>query len=171
MKILGIVNITPDSFSDGGKYLDADKAIAHGKALLAQGADILDLGPASSHPASAKVSPAEELKRLAPVLAGLKKTGASLSIDSFLPQTQLYGLAQNVDYLNDVRGFADEGIYSNLAAASCSLIVMHSVQASKKPPQDIFGAVCSFFDKRLAALVKAGIAESRLIIDCGWGFF
>lgn len=180
VKILGIVNITPDSFSDGGKFLEPKKAIAHGKGLLAAGADILDLGPASSHPDSAAVSAKEELARLTPVLTALKKTGASLSIDSFLSSTQLYGLAEQVDYLNDISGFMDAGIYPDLARAKCALIVMHSIQSAKtgKPhatretaPEDIFGAVCNFFDQRLSALVQAGISQDRLIIDCGWGFF
>jgi dihydropteroate synthase type 2 len=180
VKILGIVNITPDSFSDGGNYLLPDKAIAHGKQLLQEGADILDLGAASSHPDSALVSAEEELRRLKPVLAALKKQGASISLDSFSSSVQLFGLAQEVDYLNDVSGFMDEAIYPQLAQASCSLIVMHSIQSAKTgkaqatreaAPKDIFASVCSFFDSRLAALVKAGIDESRLIIDCGWGFF
>lgn len=175
VKILGIVNITPDSFSDGGKYLDPEKAIAHGKKLLQEGADILDLGAASSHPDAAKVSAEEELARLKPVVAELKRAGASLSLDSFSSPVQLYGLEAGVDYLNDVSGFMDEAIYPDLAAADCSLIVMHSIQKAQATreaaPKDIFNLVCQFFDKRLNALVKAGVSESRLIIDCGWGFF
>lgn len=179
-KILGIVNITPDSFSDGGNYLDPNKALAHSVQLLKDGADILDLGPASSHPDSAKVDEAEELRRLRPVLEGLKKTKAKISIDSFLSSTQLYGLEQKVGYLNDVSGFMDETIYPKLAQAKCKLIIMHSIQSAKtgsgqanrgKAPKDIFSHVCNFFDKRLAELVKAGIDESRFIIDCGMGFF
>ena len=179
-KILGIVNITPDSFSDGGLYLEADKAIAHGRALLAEGADIVDLGPASSHPDAAKVSAAEEHQRLAPVLEALQAEGAPISVDSFLSQTQLFALERRADYLNDVSGFMDAAIYPDLAAAEAKLIIMHSVQSAKTgsgqavrqpPPDDIFSHILAFFDQRLEALVKAGISASRFILDPGMGFF
>ena len=179
-KILGIVNITPDSFSDGGRYLDADKAIAHGLKLLEAGADILDLGPASSHPDAAKVSEAEEHRRLAPVLEALQAKGAKISVDSFLSKTQLFALSRGVEYLNDVSGFMDAAIYPDLAAAEAKLIVMHSIQSAKTgsgqatrqpPPEDIFDHMLDFFDRRLAALTGAGIDSARLILDPGMGFF
>ena len=180
VKILGIVNITTDSFSDGGKYLECEQALKHSKNLLAQGADILDLGAASSHPDASKVSASEELKRLNPIVSALKQAGASISIDSFSSQVQLYGIAEGVDYLNDVSGFIDESIYPQLAQSPARLIVMHSIQNAKTgsaratreaAPKDVFNSICRFFDSRLAALVKAGIDESRFILDCGWGFF
>ena len=114
MKILGIVNITNDSFSDGGKYLSAEAATAHARAL-AMNADILDLGAASSNPDAVAVAPDVEIARLAPVVAALKRDGASISIDSFAPEVQRWALAQGVDYLNDIQGFPVAALYPLLA--------------------------------------------------------
>src|ERR1700761_5641756 len=102
MKILGIVNITEDSFSDGGKYLTADAAIAHARAL-AKDADILDLGAASSNPDAKPVSPTVEIERLTPVVAALKAEGRAISIDSFSTEVQRWALSQQVEYLNDIQ--------------------------------------------------------------------
>ncbi len=176
-RILGIVNITPDSFSDGGLYLDPERAIAHGRALRAAGADVIDLGPASSNPDAQPVSAAEEEKRLGPVLAALAGEGLSLSVDSFLTETQRYALGRGVAYLNDIQGFADEAFYPELASASCRLIVMHSVQERggadrrRPPPGSMLERVCRFFDERLSKLTAAGVNEARLILDPGMGFF
>ncbi|HEY5339277.1 MAG TPA: dihydropteroate synthase, partial [Rhizomicrobium sp.] len=127
MKILGIVNITEDSFSDGGKYLSADAALAHAR-TLAKDADILDLGAASSNPDAKAVAPDIEIARLASVVAALKESGVAISVDTFATPVQRWALAQNVDYLNDIQGFADEALYPELAASRAKLIVMHSVQ-------------------------------------------
>lgn len=175
MKILGILNITEDSFSDGGKFLAPDAAIAQGRALLDAGADILDIGAASSNPDAKPVPPETEIARLAAVLPAL--SGASLSIDSFSTPVQRWALGQGVDYLNDIHGFADESFYPELAAAHCKLIVMHAIQAqgiatrTDVPPSEIFDRVTGFFRKRLAALEGAGIARERIILDPGMGFF
>jgi dihydropteroate synthase type 2 len=176
MKILGIVNITEDSFSDGGKYLAADAALAHARAL-AKDADIIDIGAASSNPDAKPVTPETEIARLAPVVAALKKDGAFISIDSFSTQVQRWALAQGVDYLNDIQGFADEAFYPELAATRAKLIVMHSVQGRGQatrvdvPPDEILPRIHRFFETRFAALAKAGIAQDRLILDPGMGFF
>ena len=175
MKILGIVNITPDSFSDGGLYFEPDKAIAHGEELIAQGADILDLGPASTNPNACDVDEEEEKRRLKPVLTALKKQNHQISVDSFLSATQIFSLNQKVDFLNDIRGFADEAIYPQIADSDCQLIIMHSIQHGKadrqSSPDDIFAHVCRFFDDRLERLMKAGISKKRFILDPGMGFF
>src|SRR5690242_15553296 len=104
MKILGILNITEDSFSDGGKYLAPGAALAHGVSLLKEGADILDVGAASSNPDSKPVPPDIEIARLETVVPALKKQGAAISIDSFQPDVQRWALAQGVGYLNDIHG-------------------------------------------------------------------
>jgi dihydropteroate synthase type 2 len=177
MKILGILNITSDSFSDGGKYLAPLDALAHADKLLADGADIIDIGAASSHPDASPVSPETEIARLAAIVPALHDVGASLSIDSFSTPVQRWALAQGVDYLNDIHGFADPTLYPDLAAASASLIVMHMVQAkgtatrTDVPPDQIFDSILAFFEHRLAALTEAGIAKDRLILDPGMGFF
>ena len=177
MKILGILNITADSFSDGGKFLAPGAALAHANNLLADGADILDIGAASSHPDAARVPPEVEIARLASVVPALHDVGASLSIDSFSTPVQRWALGEGVDYLNDIHGFADVSFYPELAAATAKLIVMHMVQEdgiatrTDVPPGEILARIFSFFEKRLTALTEAGVDPDRLILDPGMGFF
>jgi dihydropteroate synthase type 2 len=177
MKILGILNVTSDSFSDGGKYLEPAAALAHADRLLAEGADILDIGAASSHPDAAPVPPETEIARLAALVPALHDSGASLSIDSFSTPVQRWALEQGVDYLNDIHGFADPALYPDLAAASAKLIVMHAVQEAglatriDVPPDAIMDRILAFFDARLNLLAAAGIAPERLVLDPGMGFF
>jgi dihydropteroate synthase type 2 len=177
MKILGILNITEDSFSDGGKFLEAGAALAHGEKLLRDGADILDIGAASSNLDAKTVAPETEIARLASVVPALKAKGASISIDSFVPQVQRWALAEGVDYLNDIHGFAEPSLYPELADAKARLIVMHAVQGqgiatrADIPPGEIFARAVCFFEQRVRALTGAGIARERLILDPGMGFF
>jgi dihydropteroate synthase type 2 len=173
--IFGILNITDDSFFDGGKYLDPNAALAQARALIAQGADALDIGAASSNPDSKGVAPEVEIGRLQSVLPSLKDI--SLSIDTFSLPVQRWSLGQGVGYLNDIEGFADLAIYPELAASSAKLIVMHSVQQRGQatrvhvPPAEIMERIFRFFDDRLTALEVAGVTRDRLILDPGMGFF
>jgi dihydropteroate synthase type 2 len=175
--IFGILNITDDSFSDGGKYLAPEAAIAHGRKLIADGADVIDIGAASSNPESKGVAPELEIERLAPVIAALQREGVKLSIDTFAPEVQRWALAQGVDYLNDIQGFPESSLYSSLAGSRAKLIVMHSVQERGPATRvswevdQVFDHCLRFFEARLAALTKAGIARERLILDPGMGFF
>jgi dihydropteroate synthase len=177
MKILGILNITADSFSDGGKYLDPGAALSHAQAMAEGGADIIDIGAASSHPEALAVAPELEIARLAAVIPSLQQKGLLLSIDSFAPQVQRWALEQGVQYLNDIHGFPDTTLYPVLAASPVKLIVMHAVQErgvavrTDVPAKEIFDRVTHFFDARIAALQKAGIAQERLILDPGMGQF
>lgn len=177
MKILGILNITTDSFSDGGKYLEPGAAISHAQAMAQSGADIIDIGAASSHPDAQAVAPQLEIARLAAVVPELKARGLILSIDSFAPEVQHWALAQDVDYLNDIHGFPDPTLYPGLARSRVKLIIMHMVQPkgvavrSDVPSAEIFDRVTAFFDARVEALTKAGIARERLILDPGMGQF
>lgn len=107
--IIGIVNITEDSFSDGGRYLDPAAALAHARRLRADGADIIELGPAASHPGSAPVTAAEEQRRLAPVLRQLAHDGIPVAVDSSQPQTQQFAISAGAACLNDTRGFSTPG--------------------------------------------------------------
>ena len=176
-RILGIVNITPDAFSDGGRYFSADAAIAHARKLVAEGAHIVDLGPASSNPDASPVSPEEEMRRLVPVMEALMAEGMSVSVDSFLASTQAYALAHGARYLNDIQGFDEPSIYPALAASDANLIVMHSIQGRgnadrrQAPQGDIFDRISRFFEARIERLKVAGIARERLILDPGMGFF
>lgn len=173
--ILGILNITEDSFSDGAKYLDPAAATAHGRALVADGADVLDLGAASSNPESKGVPAEVEIGRLTPVVAALN--GIALSIDSFSLPVQRWALAQGVAYINDIHGFADVSLYPELAGSAAKLVVMHAVQEQGAAtrvdiaPEAIMGRIERFFEFRLNALERAGIQRARMIIDPGMGFF
>ncbi|HKU63694.1 MAG TPA: dihydropteroate synthase [Rhizomicrobium sp.] len=177
MKILGILNITSDSFSDGGKYLEPGAALAHADALAKDGADIIDIGAASSHPDAQAVAPDVEIGRLKAVVPDLKAKGLRLSIDSFASEVQCWALKQGVDYLNDIHGFPDAALYPELAQSGAKLIVMHMVQPqgvavrTEVPSAEIFDRVTAFFDARIEALAKAGIARERLILDPGMGQF
>jgi dihydropteroate synthase type 2 len=177
MKILGILNITSDSFSDGGKYLEPGAAIFHAQAMAQSGADIIDIGAASSNPDAEPVAPEIEIARLAAVIPALKEKGLSLSVDTFAPQVQRWALAQGVDYLNDIHGFPDAALYPALAQSDVKLIVMHMVQdrgvavRTDVPAAEIFDRVTRFFDARIKALTDAGIARERLILDPGMGQF
>ena len=176
MKIFGILNITEDSFSDGGRFLAAEAAIAQAR-VLAKDADVIDLGAAASNPDSKPVAPEVEIARLAPTVAALKQQNISVSIDSFATDVQRWALAQDVDYLNDIHGFADEALYPELARARAKLVVMHAVQKEGRatrvevPPSEIVPRCLRFFKDRLSALEKAGIERTRIILDPGMGFF
>ena len=176
-KIFGIVNITNDSFSDGGQYLAPEKTIAHAQYLVDAGAAVLDIGPASSHPDAGAVTPAEEIARLQGVWAPLKALPASLSVDSFQLETQRWAIAHGADWLNDINGFAEPSLYDELADAPCRLVVMHAIQSkgiarrAPAPNGDIWDHILRFFETRLKALEEAGIARDRLVIDPGMGFF
>jgi len=177
MQILGILNITSDSFSDGGQYLEAGAAIFHARAMAESGADIIDIGAASSNPDAEAVTPETEIARLAAVIPALKEKGLSLSIDSFAPEVQRWALAQGIDYLNDIHGFPDAAFYPDLAKSNAKLIVMHAVQErgvavrTDVPSAEIFDRITAFFDARIQALTAAGIARERLILDPGMGQF
>jgi dihydropteroate synthase len=176
-RIVGIVNITGDSFSDGGRYLDPAAALAHARKLRADGADIIELGPAASHPGSAPVSAAEERRRLAPVLEPLAADCIPVSVDSFRPETLRFAASAGAAYLNDIHGFGDQDLYPALAASPCRLVVMHAVQAAGAAtkvvtdPGTVWAGICRFFELRLAALQAAGIGKDRIIIDPGLGYF
>src|SRR3546814_107493 len=126
--LFGIVNITSDSFSDGGRFLAPEAAISHARKLIADGADVIDLGPASSNPDAVPVPPEIEIARIAPVLDALLGEGIAVSLDSYQPETQAYAMARGVAYLNDIRGFPVSAFYPRLAEVATPLVVMHSIQ-------------------------------------------
>jgi dihydropteroate synthase len=175
--IVGIVNITQDSFSDGGRFLASGDALAHAYRLRAEGADIVELGPAASHPGAERVSAGEEQRRLAPVISRLTAEGIPVSVDSFLPETQRFAAARGARYLNDIQGFPDPGHHAELAGTGCRLVVMHSVQRTgpatkvSTDPAQVWAGIEEFFAGRLAALEAAGVGRQRLIIDPGLGYF
>jgi dihydropteroate synthase type 2 len=176
-RIVGIVNVTADSFSDGGRYLEPAAALAHAHALVDAGADVVELGAASSNPDAAAVPPAEEMRRLAPLLGPLVGAGVTVGVDTWQPATQRWAIAEGATYLNDIQGFPDPALDTVLAAATCRLIVMHSVQRrgaatrTATDPAAVAQGIDAFFGARLARLEAAGIARARLIFDPGMGHF
>ena len=175
--VLGILNVTRDSFSDGGRYLEADAALAHARELVRGGAHVVDIGAAASNPNAEGVSAEEEVARLRPVVRTLKNERLAVSIDSFAPAVQKWAIAQNVEYLNDIHGFPAPELYPALADSDAKLIVMHAVQERGRatsvdvPPDAIVGRIVQFFETRLSALERAGVKRSRMILDPGMGLF
>lgn len=175
--LVGIVNITADSFSDGGRFLDPGAAIAHASRLAAEGADIVELGAAASNVAAGSVPPDEEIARLDPVLKALAEDGTPLAVDTYSAETQRFALARGVSYLNDIRGFPDPSVHPALKAASCRLVVMHAAGGIGRAepldlaPAELWRRIKAFFTERIAILEHAGIARERLILDPGMGLF
>ncbi|MGP3959134.1 dihydropteroate synthase [Nonomuraea sp. 3N208] len=176
-QLVGIVNITADSFSDGGRFLTTENALAHARRLRADGADVIELGAAASHPNAEPVTSEEEQRRLSGVIQQLVAENVPVSVDTCAAGTQRFAAACGAAYLNDIQGFPDRGRYKDLAVDSCRLIVMHSVQrigsATKvlTDPEKVWAGMERFFAERLAALEAAGVGRERLIIDPGLGYF
>jgi dihydropteroate synthase len=175
--LMGIVNVTPDSFSDGGRYLDGEKAIAHGLELAAEGAAILDIGGESTRPGAAPVSEQEELRRVVPVLEGLRgSTPAQLSIDTSKAAVARAALAAGATLVNDVTALRGDGEMAGVVAQSgadcCLMHMLGTPRTMQADPHydDVVSDVKAFLEERLAAAVKAGIAEARIMLDPGIGF-
>jgi dihydropteroate synthase type 2 len=176
-QIVAILNITEDSFSDGGRYLSPEAAIKHARELIRAGADLVELGPASSHPDALPVPAEEQIARLRPVIEALRDTGVPISIDATGPDVIRFALGVEVAMLNDVRGFSDASLHPELAEGNASLVVMHSLSSGERAtrrgatPHEVLESIDRFFDERLQALSRAGVSEDRLIVDPGMGFF
>ena len=174
---MGIVNVTPDSFSDGGRFLDADAAVAHALELVAQGAEILDLGGESTRPGAAPVSEAEELRRVIPVIEKLAgKTEAMLSIDTMKPAVARAALQAGASIVNDVAANrTDDVMWKTVVAFGAGYICMHAqgvpATMQKNPTyQNVVREVGKFFLERLERLVAAGVSADQIIFDPGIGF-
>jgi dihydropteroate synthase len=173
--IMGVVNVTPDSFSDGGACLDPAAAIAHGKALLSAGADLLDIGGESTRPGARPVDPETEAARVVPVIQALAQTGAALSVDTRRPSVMAAALDAGARIVNDVTALADDAALALVAARRVPVVLMHmqgepqTMQAEPRydvPALDLF----DFFEARLAACQAAGIEPGAILIDPGIGF-
>lgn len=174
---MGIVNITPDSFSDGGKYFTPEAAVRHALALLEDGADILDLGACTTKPFSEPVSPAEEQRRLLPVMEKLKAlTDIPLSIDTFYPETVKATLRAGADIINDVSGVFNAETAALVKEYGAGYIVMHGgvklapAQTDHVYPAGVVNDVQMFFDEISEKLLAAGIERSHICLDPGFGF-
>lgn len=175
--IMGILNITPDSFSDGGEHGDTASALAHADKLLADGAHIIDLGGESARPGSAEVSIDEEARRVLPVLRELRRRHpqALLSVDTRHAAVAEQALEAGADIINDITGLADPAMRALCAAAPCGIVLMH-MQGQPRTMQlaphydDVVREVRAFFEERLALAEAAGIARERICLDPGIGF-
>jgi dihydropteroate synthase len=163
--VMGIVNVTPDSFSDGGQYFDLDLAVRHGVELAGEGADILDIGGESTRPGAEPVSVEEELRRVLPVIRALREqTKALISIDTFKARVAREAIAAGADIVNDVSGLMhDAEMLSVIQGCDAGVVLMHM----KGEPRTMQWA---FFDQRLAMLAEAGVDVRRVILDPGIGF-
>lgn len=175
-RVMGVVNVTPDSFSDGGRYHDSDRAIAHGRALMQAGADILDVGGESTRPGAAPVSIEEELARVLPVIAALAKEGAVVSIDTRHGSVMRRAVDAGARVINDITALTGDPQSLDAAAKSGAAVVLMHMQGEprtmQKDPQyrDAPLDVCDFFAARLAACAAAGIPRDRILLDPGIGF-
>ena len=174
--VMGVVNVTPDSFSDGGTWLDPDKAIAHGLELACQGADIIDVGGESTRPGAERVPVQDELRRVLPVVTGLAAAGSFVSIDTMRAEVAGRALAAGARMVNDVSGgLADPDMPAVVAAAKVPYVVMHwrGHSADMYGPAvytDVVAEVGQELGCRVAALVTAGVDPAQLILDPGLGF-
>jgi dihydropteroate synthase type 2 len=174
----GIVNLTRDSFSDGGRFLDPANALEHARRLRADGATVLDLGAESTHPDAEDVPDAEQIARLEPVVRPLLREGAVVSIDTCSASVMRTMLALGVQWLNDVNGFRGEGALDAAAGAPAGVRFVVMFSRSRGPradrPEDpaaLLDEIAAFFAERLARFRAAGIAAERLVFDPGMGFF
>jgi len=173
--VMGIVNVTPDSFSDGGQHASTAAAIAHARQLIADGADILDIGGESTRPGAAPVSEQQELDRVLPVIEGLCGTGVPISIDTWKPQVMRAALAAGAVMVNDVNALQAEGALQAVAETDAAVCLMHkqgTPQTMQQRPEylDVIAEVSKFLGERIAAAEAAGIARQRITIDPGFGF-
>lgn len=175
--LMGIVNVTPDSFSDGGRFFDPDAAIAHGLRLAAEGADILDVGGESTRPGAEPVDASEELRRVLPVVTALyRQTSVPVSIDTSKAAVARAAIEAGAEIINDVRAFADNPDLLALAAESgCGVCAMHlrgTPQTMQQSPAyaDVLQEVLDYLRGRRDALMAAGVEQSRIALDPGIGF-
>lgn len=174
-RIMGIVNVTPDSFSDGGRYDSVAKAVAHAERLVADGADLLDIGGESTRPGAAHVSEDEEVARVVPVLAALQSLNVPLSVDTRRPAVMRAGLEVGIDLINDVSALEGEGALSLVAASGAAVCLMHKrgePQTMQHTPEyaDVVGEVAAYLVRRRDAALNVGIARERIVLDPGFGF-
>ena len=174
--VMGILNVTPDSFSDGGEFLEFDAAIAHGMQMMQEGAAIIDVGGESTRPGAARVTLDEELSRVIPVIHALSKAGAVVSVDTMRAEVAALAVAAGAKIVNDVSGgLSDQAMHATVAALKVQYVCMHWRGQSADMDQlaiyeDVAKEVIGELTKQVASALSAGIDVSKLIIDLGLGF-
>jgi dihydropteroate synthase len=176
IKVMGVLNVTPDSFSDGGVYTSLDKAFAHAQKMIEEGAAIIDIGGESARPGAQRISVQEELDRVMPVLENLRqKSPVAISVDTSKPAVMREVLQAGADMINDIRALQEPGALEVLAQSNASVCLMHmqgTPQTMQHDPRydDVVGEIKDFFAHRIQACEQAGIDRSRIIVDPGFGF-
>ena len=173
--VMGVLNVTPDSFSDGGQFASLDAAITQAEQMIESGVDIIDIGGESTRPGAPPVPVEEELRRVMPVIYALRDADKPLSIDTRRPEVMREAIEAGADMINDINGFRAEGSLSLLRDSDCALCIMHmqgEPQTMQQEPhyEDVFGEVSSFLAHQVQEAVDAGISRQRLCIDPGFGF-
>lgn len=174
--VMGIVNATPDSFSDGGRYAQSARALQHCEQLIKDGADILDIGGESTRPGSPAVGLEEELSRVLPVVRGAVSMGVPVSVDTYKPEVMRAVLDLGADIINDIWALRQPGAQAVVAShPACGVCLMHmhrDPQTMQVAPMagDVVGAVADFLAQRAAALMAAGVQRDRIVLDPGVGF-
>lgn len=173
--VMGILNVTPDSFSDGGQFAALDLALSHAEQMIADGVDIIDIGGESSRPGADPLPLDEELRRVMPVIYALRDCGKPLSIDTYKPEVMREAIAAGADMINDINGFRAEGALTAVNEGDCALCIMHMQKAPATMQinpdyQDVTAEVTQFLRERMAAMEQAGIDRRRICIDPGFGF-
>lgn len=173
--VMGILNITPDSFSDGGRYQGLEFALTHAESMIRDGATMIDIGGESTRPGSPAVPLDEELRRVMPTLYALRTLNVALSVDTTKPEVMREALIAGADMINDVNGFRAPGALEAVQDSDCGLCVMH-MQATPATMQqaprydDVVGEVIAFLATRVDAMTATGIDRSRICVDPGFGF-
>jgi dihydropteroate synthase len=173
--VMGILNVTPDSFSDGGRYQALEFAMERAEQMIQDGVDIIDIGGESTRPGSPSVPLQQELDRVMPVIYGLRELGHALSIDTCKPEVMREAIIAGADMINDINAFRAPGAIEAVAGSDCGLCVMH-MQGTPQDMQaqpvyvDVVEEVTAFLRERVEALLAAGVARDRVTIDPGFGF-
>ena len=172
---MGIVNVTPDSFSDGGRFGSVEAAVQRARQLIDEGADILDIGGESTRPGAAPVAAAEELDRVLPVLERIADSPVPLSIDTYKPEVMVAALAAGASMVNDVKALREPGALDAVVSSDAAVVLLHmrgTPQTMQLEPNygDVVGEVCAFLHDRIAVCEAAGIDRERIVVDPGFGF-
>ena len=173
--VMGVLNVTPDSFSDGGQFSQLEFALEHAETMLAHGVDLIDIGGESSRPGAQALPLEEEMRRVLPVVYGLREYGVSLSVDTCKPEVMREALLAGADMINDINAFRAPGAIEAIRTSDCGLCIMHMQNdpaTMQQQPQyaDVVQEVIAFLRERVSCLTQAGVARERLCIDPGFGF-
>ncbi|MES2153503.1 MAG: dihydropteroate synthase [Pseudomonadota bacterium] len=173
--VMGILNVTPDSFSDGGRFQSLEFALSRAEEMVAEGADLIDIGGESSRPGAPRLALDEELRRVMPVIYALRELGKPLSVDTYKPEVMREAILAGVDMINDINGFRAPGALEAVAASDCALCVMHmqsTPETMQEQPEygDVVREVIDFLRGRVDAMLAAGIERQRICVDPGFGF-